>query len=154
MNMLLLLLQKMALAAVPAVGFALVFNVPRKALKYCAAFGACGYGLRFLLIEAGIPIEGAAFIAAAAVSLTGVWVAQRLSAHPKVFTVAAMIPLVPGVPLFTALIALVQIHRKGYSTELMATMVSSGLRAAFIISAIAIGLAIPGLLFYRRRPVV
>jgi uncharacterized membrane protein YjjB (DUF3815 family) len=36
----------------------------------------------------------------------------------------------------------------------MSTMVSSGLRAAFIISAIAIGLAIPGLLFYRRRPVV
>ena len=154
MNILIELLLNMALAAVPAVGFALVFNVPRDALLYCAAGGAIGRGLRFLLVTAGMPVELATFLAAAVVSLLGVYIAQRMRAHPKVFTVAAMIPMIPGVPFFTALIAVVEIQRRGLTPELFSTAVSSGLRAAFIVAALAVGLAVPGLLFYRRKPVV
>ena len=40
MIILIQLLQNMLLAAVPAVGFGLVFNVPRSALGYCAVGGA------------------------------------------------------------------------------------------------------------------
>lgn len=154
MNTSLELLQQMALAAVPAVGFALVFNVPRRALGYCAAGGAIGRGLRFLLVESGVPIELATFVAAATVSFLGVYLAQRMRAHPKVFTVAAMIPMIPGVAFFTALLAVGEIQRKGFTPELFATAVTSGLRAAFIVVALAVGLALPGLLFYRRKPVV
>ena len=39
MTLLLGLLHDMLFAAIPAVGFALVFNVPVKALKYCAIGG-------------------------------------------------------------------------------------------------------------------
>jgi uncharacterized membrane protein YjjB (DUF3815 family) len=148
------LLKDMALAAVPAVGFALVFNVPAGMLGYCAMGGAVGHGLRMLLIRGGMPIEWASLLAAAVVSLIGVQLAKRLRAHPKVFTVAAMIPMVPGVTLFTALLAVVQINRTGVTPELLQTAISSGLRAFFIICALAVGLAMPGLLFYRRRPVV
>ena len=154
MNIILQLLQNMMLAAVPAVGFGLVFNVPRSALVYCAAGGAIGRGLRFLLITAGMPIELATFVAASVVSLLGVYIAQRMRAHPKVFTVAAMIPMIPGVPFFTALLAVVEIQRRGLTPELLNTAITSGLRAAFIVAALAVGLALPGLLFYRRKPVV
>jgi uncharacterized membrane protein YjjB (DUF3815 family) len=153
-NILTDLLLNMGLAAVPAVGFALVFNVPRGALVYCAAGGAIGRGLRFLLVTGGLPVELATFVAAAVVSLLGVYIAQRMRAHPKVFTVAAMIPMIPGVPFFTALIAVVEIQRRGLTPELFSTAVSSGLRATFIVAALAVGLAVPGLLFYRRKPVV
>ncbi len=154
MNLILELLQDMALASVPAVGFALVFSVPRGMLGYCAMGGAVGHGLRFLLIHGGVPIEWATLIAAAVVSLIGVQLAKRLRAHPKVFTVASMIPMVPGVPFFSALLALVQINRTGVTDELLHTAIHSGLRALFIVGALAVGLAMPGLLFYRRRPVV
>ncbi|MBK8477276.1 MAG: threonine/serine exporter family protein [Opitutaceae bacterium] len=155
MNLLLGLVQQMALAAVPAVGFGMVFNVPVRVLGYCAAGGALGRGLRYLLIEGGgLPIEWSTLLAAAAVSLLGVTVAQRLRAHPKVFTVAAMIPMIPGVPLFTTLIAIAQIQQKGLSNELLSTAITQGLKAAFIVAALAVGLAVPGLLFYRRKPVV
>lgn len=33
------LAQDMALAAIPAVGFAMVFNVPQRALRWCALLG-------------------------------------------------------------------------------------------------------------------
>ena len=148
------LLRDMALAAVPAVGFALVFNVPTRMLGYCAMGGAIGHGLRFLLVRGGMPVEWATLLAAAVVSLIGVQLARRLRAHPKVFTVAAMIPMVPGVPFFTALLALVEINRTGVTDALLETAIRSGLRAFFVIGALAVGLAIPGLLFYRRRPVV
>lgn len=154
MDLLLELFIKMLLAAVPAVGFGLAFHVPRPILKYCAAGGALGFGLRLLLLKADMPIEWATLLAALAVSTLGIQVAQRLRAHPKVFTVAAMIPMVPGVSFFTALLAVIQIHQKGFTPELLAIAVSSGLRTLFIVSALAIGLALPGLLFYRGRPVV
>lgn len=155
MNTFLLLLQDFGLAAVPAVGFAMIFNVPKPALKYCAVAGAIGHGLRFLLYKIGpLPVEWATLIAAAVVSMIGVYWAQKWRAHPKVFTVAAMIPMIPGVYAFTALLALVEIERKGFTPELLRIAVDNGLRAFFIVSALAVGLALPGLLIYRRRPVV
>jgi uncharacterized membrane protein YjjB (DUF3815 family) len=102
------------------------------------------------MVTGGLPVELATFVAAAVVSLLGVYIAQRMRAHPKVFTVAAMIPMIPGVPFFTALIAVVEIQRRGLTPELFSTAVSSG----FIVAALAVGLAVPGLLFYRRKPVV
>jgi len=153
-NILAELLQNMVLASIPAVGFGLVFNVPRSALVYCAVGGAIGRGGRYLLVEAGLPVELATFVVAAVVSFLGVYIAQKMRAHPKVFTVAAMIPMIPGVPFFTALLAVVEIQRHGMTPELLSTAVTAGLRATFIVAALAVGLAVPGLLFYRRKPVV
>ncbi len=154
-DLLLHLIEDMLLAAVPAVGFALVFNVPREALKYCALGGALGHGLRWLLINhAHIRIEWATFIAATVVSMVGVYWARKLRAHPKVFTVAAMIPMIPGVYAFTALLALAEIERSGLSDPLLAKAIENGLRTLFIVAGLAVGLAMPGLLFYRRKPLV
>lgn len=86
--------------------------------------------------------------------MIGVYWSQRLLAHPKVFTVAAIIPMVPGVFAFKAMIALVEINSLGYSDTLWAMLINNAISALFIIAALAIGLAMPGLLFYRRRPVV
>ena len=155
MNALLLILQDAAVAAVPAVGFAMIFNVPKGALKYCALAGALGHALRLGLHQfGGLPLEWATLLAAAVVSLVGVHWAQKWRAHPKVFTVAAVIPMVPGVFAFTALLAVLEIDRTGYTPQLFATMMENGLHAISIVAALAVGLALPGLLIYRRRPVV
>ncbi|HVO19944.1 MAG TPA: threonine/serine exporter family protein [Anaeromyxobacter sp.] len=154
MNLLLDLLRNAVLAAIPAVGFGMAFNVPVRILGWCALGGALGRALRLLLVTAGLPVAWATLLAAAAVSWLGVWAAQRLRAHPKVFTVAAMIPMVPGVPIYTAILALSEIQRGGLTYELLATAVTAALNAAFIVAALAVGLATPGLFVFRRRPVV
>lgn len=148
------LLNDMFFAAIPAVGFAMVFNVPQKALKYCAIGGAIGHGCRYLMMHFGLPIEWATFFAATLVGLIGVHWSHRFLAHPKVFTVAALIPMVPGVFAYKAMIAMVEINHLGYSPELIATCMENFLKAMFIIAGLAVGLAVPGLLFYRRRPIV
>lgn len=154
MDLLLGLLNDMFFAAIPAVGFALVFNVPQKALIYCALGGSIGHGSRYLMMQLGIPIEWATFFAATIVGMVGVHWSHKFLAHPKVFTVAALIPMVPGVFAFKAMIAMVEINHMGYTPELVATLMENFLKAMFIIAGLAIGLAVPGLLFYRRRPIV
>lgn len=153
-DFLLALLNDMFFALIPAVGFALVFNVPPKALKYCAIGGALGHGCRFALMHWGLSIEWATLCAATLVGMIGVHWSHRFLAHPKVFTVAAMIPMVPGVFAFKAMIALVEINHRGFTPELWGLLVENMLKAVFIVASLAIGLAMPGLLFYRRRPVV
>ncbi|HBH7915923.1 threonine/serine exporter family protein [Vibrio parahaemolyticus] len=148
------LLNDMFFAAIPAVGFALVFNVPQRALIYCAVGGAIGHGSRYLMMQLGVPIEWATFFAATLVGMIGVHWSHRFLAHPKVFTVAALIPMVPGVFAYKAMIAMVEINHLGYSPELIATCMENFLKAMFIIAGLAVGLAVPGLLFYRRRPIV
>ncbi len=154
MNLLAEVLRNAALAAVPAVGFGMAFNVPVRILGWCALGGAIGRSLRYLIVTAGLSMPWATLLSAATVSWLGVWAAQRLRAHPKVFTVAAVIPMVPGVPIFTALMALSQIERRGLSDQLLSTAVQSGLDASFIVAALAVGLAVPGLFVFRRKPVV
>lgn len=154
MDLFLGLLNDMLFAAIPAVGFALVFNVPQKALIYCALGGAIGHGSRYLMMHYGVPIEWATLFAATIVGMIGVHWSHRFLAHPKVFTVAALIPMVPGVFAFRAMIALVEINHQGYSPELLAHLIENFLTAMFIIAGLAIGLAMPGLLFYRRKSIV
>ncbi|GAL13963.1 putative inner membrane protein [Vibrio astriarenae] len=55
---------------------------------------------------------------------------------------------------FKAMIALIELHSVGYSESLMAVLAENFLTAIFIIAALAIGLAVPGLLFYRRKPII
>jgi uncharacterized membrane protein YjjB (DUF3815 family) len=51
-------------AAIPAVGFGMIFNVPRSALPFCALGGALTYGVREVLLYQHLSIELSTFIAA------------------------------------------------------------------------------------------
>jgi uncharacterized membrane protein YjjB (DUF3815 family) len=153
-DLLLGLLNDMFFAAIPAVGFALVFNVPESALKYCALGGAIGHGTRFLMLKYGVPIEWGTFFASTIVGMIGVYWSRRFLAHPKVFTVAALIPMVPGVFAYRAMIAMVEINHIGFTSELFSVLMENFLKAMFILAGLAVGLAVPGLLFYRRKPIV
>ena len=154
MDWLLLLLDDMFFAAIPAVGFALVFNVPPKALKYFALLGALGHVTRTILMHNDVPIVFATLVGAALIGFIGVHLSHRYLAHPKVFTVAAIIPMIPGVQAYKAMIAIVQIHHYGFSNALFEQMIASFINTTFILGALVFGLALPGLLFYREKPVV
>ena len=148
----LLLAQDMVLSAIPAVGFAMVFNVPHRALPWCALLGAIGHTSRFCMMTAGFNIEWATFLAAMLVGSIGIQWSRWYLAHPKIFTVAAVIPMFPGISAYTAMISAVKISHFGYSEELMITLLSNFLKASSIVGALSIGLSIPGLWLYRKRP--
>lgn len=102
------LAEDMLLAAIPAVGFAMVFNVPQRALRWCALLGAIGHGSRMIMMSAGFNIEWATFLAALLVGSIGIQWSRWYLAHPKIFTVAAVIPMFPGISAYTAMISAVK----------------------------------------------
>lgn len=146
------LAQDMLLAAIPAAGFAMVFNVPKRALKYCALLGAIGHGSRFMLIAAGFDIVAATFWASVLVGIIGIQWSRWWLAHPKVFTVAAIIPMFPGINAYMAMLAVIKLSQSGFTPELLEMLVSNFLRAGFVVGALSIGLSVPGLWLYRKRP--
>ncbi|MCV2513722.1 threonine/serine exporter [Leclercia pneumoniae] len=149
---LLALVQDMLLAAIPAVGFAMVFNVPQRALAWCALLGAIGHGSRMVMMTVGLNIEWATFIAAILVGSIGIQWSRWYLAHPKVFTVAAVIPMFPGISAYTAMISAVKISHLGYSEPQMIMLLTNFLKASSIVGALSIGLSLPGLWLYRKRP--
>lgn len=78
------LAEDMLLAAIPAVGFAMVFNVPQRALRWCALLGAIGHGSRMIMMSAGFNIEWATFLAALLVGSIGIQWSRWYLAHPKI----------------------------------------------------------------------
>jgi len=141
-------------AAVPAVGFAMVFNVPKKMLIYCAMGGAFAHSLRFLLMHFGIHIEWATLVASSSMGFVGLyWSRKRIVPRP-VFTVASVIPMIPGSFAFTTVIALLEVNTSGYSTQVMQIVTENGLKTLFILGALSFGLALPSILIYRGRPIV
>lgn len=141
-------------AAIPAVGFAILFNVPRRVLIYCAFLGGSAHVFRTLLIMLSMDKIFATFLTAAAIGFIGIYFAKKLKSHPKVFTIAAIIPMFPGIPAYRAMISVIEINNVGYSPVLNEQILTHFLQLSFLLGALATGLALPGLLFFRSRPMV
>lgn len=154
MDLLWLLAKDAFWSAIPAVGFAMIFNVPPRLLKYCAMGGALAHSLRALLIHSGVPIEWATLAAATTVGFVCVYWARRLLVPRPVFSVASIIPMIPGSFAFKAMISIVELNINGFSLTLLENALENGLKALFIVAALSFGLAIPSLVVYRNRPIV
>ena len=83
-------LIKAGFAAVPAVGFGMIFNVPPATLKFCALGGAIGYTSRELLMSyGGISIELGTFIASLLVGITALLLSKKYLIPQPVYAVAS-----------------------------------------------------------------
>jgi len=153
-ELLALLLEDAFWAAIPAVGFAMVFNVPPHTLVYCAIGGALAHSFRTALMHFGVDIEWATLAASTTIGVIGVYWSRRKLVPRPVYTVAAIIPMIPGSYAFRTMIAVVEMNSTGFSMELFRAAVDNGLKTLFIIGALSFGLAIPSLLIYRNRPIV
>lgn len=154
MDLVLMLLDDAFFAGFAALGFALLFNVPRQALLACVLFGASAHAIRALLLHFGVPIEWASFIAATLLGLATVPWSRRVVIPRIVVTVAAVIPMIPGVYAYKTMTSLMELHHKGYTLELQQTMVENGLLTIFILIGLSFGLAIAPVLVYRKKPII
>ena len=146
---------KTLFAAIPAVGFGMLFNVPKNALGFCAFGGSLSYFSRAMFIQQELSIELATFLAALLVGLIALYWSRKYKIPRPVYTVASIIPLLPGTFAFTAMISLVDMNSHGVTPELIALFIENGLKAISILGAISFGLALPSLYFLRyNRPIV
>ncbi len=144
-----LLIEKGGWAAVATLGFAVLFNVPRYALPYCALIGASGYALRVALMSGGgAGIVLATLCAALLVGVLATILAQRFAVSGTLFAVAPAIPLVPGSYAYKAVMGLVMVANSPdleHDSELLLAAFENGIKATLTILFLSFGIALPGL---------
>jgi uncharacterized membrane protein YjjB (DUF3815 family) len=142
-------------SAIPAVGFAMVFNVPKESLLKCAYGGAIGYCSRQMFMDFGFSIELATFFASSIVGMVALYWSRKYIVPRPVYTIASIIPLLPGNPAFSAIINLINMNAHGVSPELISMFIDNALRTIIVLGGIGFGLALPSLYYIRyNRPIV
>lgn len=141
-------------SAIASIGFAMIFNVPPKALPLCAIGGAIAHSLRTLLIYTGWGIEWSSLAAATVIGLIGVYWSRKYIIPRPVFTVASVVPLLPGTYAFKTILGIFTLHSTGMTFELIENILTNGLTTLFVLMAICFGLAIPSVVIYRFRPII
>mgnify|MGYP001591617212 CR=1 FL=1 len=142
-------------AAIPAVGFGMVFNVPKHTLVYCGIGGAITYTTRFVLLDLDISIELATFLASTIIGIVALYWSRKYIIPRPVYTIASIIPLLPGTYAFTAMINLIDMNAHGVTPELIAMFIENSLKTITILGGIGFGLALPSLYYIRyNRPII
>ena len=133
----------------------MVFNVPPHALIYCFFGGAISHTLKDTLMSIGFSIEFATFISACVIGIIALYYSRKNFIPRPVYTVASIIPLIPGTYAFTAIISLVDINTHGVDPILVNIFIENFLKSLAILGAISFGIAIPSLYFLRyNRPII
>ena len=149
-----LLIEKGSWAAVATVGFAVLFNVPKYALPYCALIGALGYALRTVLMTSGMGIVLATLGAALFIGVLATILAQRFTVSGTLFAVGPAIPLVPGSYAYKAVMGMVMAANAPEQEphgELLLVAFDNGLKATLTILFLSFGIALPGLVWSALR---
>lgn len=148
------LLSDILLSCIITMGWSLMFTLPSRYIMYCLIMTALGFSTKSLMVNYGVHLAVATFFGSMLASFLGVWFAQRFRLPPKALIVPSVICLMPGIAAYKAMVSMVQIGYFGFSMELFVTMMSYFFNAIFVISALVLGLSIPGILFYRKKPIV
>ena len=138
-------------AAIPSVGFGMIFNVPRSTLPFCAVGGAFTYSFREVLMFNHLSIELSTFIATTAIGIIGVFWSRRYVMPRPVYTVPSIIPMIPGTYAYEMMISLVSMNSDGVSDALLSSFIQNGLHAISILFAIAFGLVLPSMYYTKRK---
>ena len=112
--------------------FAVIFNAPIKIIPWCGIVGSLGWTIYHLLSQAGVYEVHATFVGAFVVSIVAHIYARLFRMPMIVFSVAGIIPLVPGGIAYNAMRNIVEVD---YLTGM-----EFGMRAFLISGAIAMGL--------------
>ncbi len=148
-----------AWAAVAALGFAVLFNVPRHTLWGCALVGAAGHVGRYLILSFGLPgvshIVVATFGGALIIGFLGLWFGRVWRVPVLIFTVTGIIPMVPGTYAFGTmlgvlqLVSIVQLENDVVRSVLFVNTAVDAFNTGLILGALALGTVLPGFLFHR-----
>ena len=148
------LIETIVLSIIITLGWTLMFTVPKRYILPCLLMTALGFGLKSALVHYDVNLILASFLGAMLASFVGVYFSQKYTLPPKSLISPSVICMMPGIAAYKAMVSMVQIGYLGFSDALFNQMMTYLFEALFVTSGLVLGLSIPGILFYRRRPIV
>lgn len=146
------LYEKWIWLGLAALGFAILFNVPKRTLWVIFLLGALGGTLKFLCIQQGGGIILGSFFGALLVGFLSIYAAHFRHAPAFVFAIPAVIPMVPGAYAYRMMLGVIGLTgdvAPDLFVKLMDEAVDNGLKALFVLMALSLGVSAPMLLTRR-----
>jgi len=138
------------LAAIDAIGFAVISNPPRKAIFVSAILAALGHSLRLFLIKSGLDISLSTFVAATFIGLLSMLFARIIRCPAEVFSFPSLLPMIPGMFAYRTILSLIRFMQSTDGIKAQGFMLDffhNGLTTLFILLALVVGVSLPILLF-------
>lgn len=117
---------------VATIGFAVWFALPRETILRASVVGMGGFIVKGVLVKLGHSLMIASFFAALFIGVFGYYRARTFRYPRVIFTVPGIIPLVPGIPAYQALLL--------FSQGSVSAGIESALQGFLVIAALAAGL--------------
>jgi len=138
------------MAAIAAIGFAVISNPPKNAILVSAILAALGHSLRFFLIKSGLDISLATFVAATFIGLLSIVFARIIHCPAEVFSFPSLLPMIPGMFAYRTILSLIRFMQNSDVIKTQGFMLDffhNGLTTLFILLALVVGVSLPILLF-------
>ncbi|MCL1936924.1 MAG: threonine/serine exporter family protein [Candidatus Azobacteroides sp.] len=132
-------------AAVAAMGFAILFNVPPHTLIVAAAGGAVTVVLRnFLMYQAGWSLPLSSFCGAFFFGMITLYLVHVVHVPAHVISIPPVIPMIPGVLMYRAMVGLLNIDATEGLEQIpfLLQALESGVKACMTILGISLGVAL------------
>ncbi|WP_310559934.1 threonine/serine exporter family protein [Flavobacterium sp.] len=147
-----IVVSKLIFGGVTSLGFALMFNTPKRALWTVFILGAVGYLIKFMLLtELEMNLILSIFIASSFVGISGMYFAHRTHTPPIIFMIPAVINMIPGLLSYEFMMGMIDwiSNDKGQKPQVEEVIqtFSYGISTVFILFALAFGVAFPVVVF-------
>lgn len=132
---------------VSAIGFGMIFGVPRRTLPAVALLGVVGMFTRnFLAFDLDLGVTIGTLVGASLVSIIATRLVQPTRSPNHVLTIPSVIPMVPGILMYRGIFGFIQM---GTAVDELMRSLDFLISAGLIVLCISIGVAIPNI-FARR----
>lgn len=144
------------LAAVSGMGFAFGANPTRRMILVSGVLATLGYITRLALLASGVGLATSTLCAALTISLLSIPCSHHWHTPAEMFTIPALIPMVPGLYAYRTILGFMQFLENVSPAQRQAYLVDiifNGVTTFFVMWALVIGATLPLFFFHRNSPV-
>lgn len=137
-------------SGVAAVGFGLLFNIPKNSVFTVFFLGAGAGFIKFLLIHLNVHVVLGSFLAAFFVGCASIPMAHKIHQPPVVFSIPPVIPMIPGYFAYETVLSIMNFifitDDPDKRVQLIDSIFKNGFTMFFILISLTVGVALPMLL--------
>lgn len=145
--------SKFIWGGVAALGFAALFNVPRRTLLTIFLLGGIVVFTKFLLLGLGFSIVMACLCGAALIGFLSIPFAHFVHTPPLIIYIPGIIPMIPGILAYRMMLGLIKLAGDTKApdyNQVLAETVNNGIKVLFILVSISVGVIVPMLIMRKE----
>jgi uncharacterized membrane protein YjjB (DUF3815 family) len=154
LDLILKLLEVSFWSGVAALGFGILFNIPRTAIITVFVLGFCAGLIKFSLMHFHIHVVLGSFLAAFFVGVISIPMAHKIHQPPVVFSIPPVIPMIPGYFAYETILSIMNfLFMEGDASKrvvLIDAIFTNGFTMFFVLISLTVGVALPMLILKKN----